>query len=147
MRQIQRLTGILAGVALLAATADCSRSSGSVSGLQATQYTLYTIDGRALPHQVSRSSDGTVTTAVTDMIFTVVEDRTWHSVGHETVTTNGVPATEVFRNAGSYVTSATPGLGDMTFRDEAGNLVWVGSATANELSLTGADSLRWVFGR
>lgn len=146
-RREKRLTGVLAAVALLCALAACNRESDSVSGLQATQYTLSTIDGRTLPHQVSQSSDGTVTTAVTDMIFTIVEDKTWHSVGHMTVTTNGVPAIEVFRNSGSYATSTTPGADDATFRDVAGDLVWVGFVTEREISISGADSLRWVFVR
>jgi hypothetical protein len=141
------LTGILAGLLLFGAIAACGGGQDSVSGLQATQYSLMTIDGHSLPHQISQSSDGTVTTAVTDMVLTIVEDQTWHSVGHQTVSTNGVPSVEVIRNSGSYTTSATPGPNGTALRDAAGNLVWVGDVTEREVSLSGADSLRWVFDR
>ena len=145
-RSTNGVKGILAGL-LLAAIAGCGGGNGSISGLQATQYTLYSIDGHALPYKISQSSDGTVTTTVTDMILTVIEDKTWGSVGHETVTTNGVPSTEVFRNSGSYATSAVPGPYATEFRDSTGNLVWLGGVTESDVRLTGSDSLVWVFQR
>jgi hypothetical protein len=138
---------VLAGVAAVGAITACGGGQGSISGPQATQYTLTTIDGHALPHQTSQSSDGTVTTVVNDMLLTVVDDRSWHSVGHQTVSTNGVPSVEVFRDNGTYATSTVPGANETAFRDTAGDLVWVGSITEREVSLAGADSLRWVFDR
>jgi hypothetical protein len=142
-RRMKRLAAVVAGVMLIGAIAACTRKSDSVSGTQATQYTLLTIDGRSLPHQISQSSDGTVTTAMADMVFTIVEDNTWHSVGHQTVTTDGVPSTEVVRNGGSYFAGTDSAL----FRDEAGNLVWAGAVTENEVSVRNADGLVWLFER
>jgi hypothetical protein len=147
LRRMKGLTGILTGVALAGVTMACGRSLDSVSGLQATQYTLFTIDGHTLPHQISQSGDGTVTTTVDDMLLTIVEDKTWHAVGHQTVTTNGVPATEVVRNDGIYATSDIPGPDGTTFRNAAGDLVWIGDISEREVSVMGADSLRWAFER
>jgi hypothetical protein len=147
LRRMKGLTGILTGVAVVGVIAACGRNQDSVSGLQASQYTLFTIDGHTLPHQISQSGDGTVTTTVNDMLLTIVEDKTWHAVGHQTVTTNGVPVTAVFRNNGTYATSDIPGPHGTTFRDATGDLIWIGDISDREVAVLGADSLVWAFER
>ncbi|MFL5562480.1 MAG: hypothetical protein ACJ79K_13480 [Gemmatimonadaceae bacterium] len=142
-RLMKSLAAIAAGAVLVGAIAACDNDGHTISGPQVTQYTLTSIDSEPLPHEINRSSDGTVITVLDDMILSVLEDKTWHALGHQTVTTNGVPATQLVRNGGTYV----PGDQTTTFRDSTGNLVWVGSVSEHVDSLTAAGGKLWVFQR
>lgn len=116
-----------------------------VSTAQVVQYYLVSIDGQPLPHQVDQSPDGSVTTAVTDMVLSVVEDGTWHSTGHETVTTNGVASVQLLRSGGMYVAAGS----NFTFRDASGTVVWQGTFSFPPpiYTLTNAQSHEYVFCR
>ena len=142
-RNTKGLAGILAGLLLAGAIAACDADHQSISGPQSIQYTLTSIDSNPLPYQISQSSDGTVKTVLDDMVLSISEDRTWHSVGHQIVTTNGVPgALQLLQNSGTYVPDVTT-----TFRDAAGNVLWAGLVTENVDSLTTGSGQVWVFQR
>lgn len=143
LQRIKGLTGILAGAALIGAVVACGSDHHTVSGPQAIQYTLASIDSNPLPYQIAVSGDGSVKTVMNDMVLSIFEDKTWHSVGHETVTTNGAPAAQLVQNSGSYV----PGDEVTTFRDAGGNIVWTGLVTEFADSLTAANGQVWVFQR
>jgi hypothetical protein len=84
-----------------------------------------------------------VTTVVTDMVLSMFDDRTWSSLQHRTVTTNGAPSTELVRANGSYVV----GDAETTFRNSAGDIVFAGVVKERVDSLTNAAGQMWVFER
>ena len=142
-RLTKSLAAIAAGAMLVGMIAACGNDNHTISGPQVIQYTLTSIDSSPLPREISRSSDGTVTTVLDDMVLSMLEDKTWHVLGHQTVTTSGVPATQLVRNRGTYV----PGDQTTTFRDRTGNVVWSGLVSENVDSLTSAGGHVWVFQR
>jgi len=135
-RRMHVWAGFVAAAVLIGAVTACD--GDNVAGPQAIDYTLQSIDGNPLPYQISQSSDGSVTTVVNDMVLSVFEDRTWRAVGHETITTNGVASTQLVRDGGMY----TP-ADSTTFRNSAGDIVWVG--TVDELAVSVTDSARRVY--
>ena len=142
-RNTKGLAAILAGLLLAGAIAACDNNHQSISGPQAIQYTLVSIDSNPLPYQISQSSDGTVKTVLDDMVLSIFEDKTWHSVGHQTVTTNGVAAPQqLLQNGGTYTPDAMT-----TFRDATGNVVWAGLVSENIDSLATGSGQMWVFQR
>jgi hypothetical protein len=142
-QKMTRLTAVLAGALLIGAIAACDNDHHRITGPQVVQYTLATVDSNPLPYQISQSGDGTVTTTLTDMVLSIFEDRTWHSTGHQTVTTSGVPSVQLLSTGGTYL----PGDETTTFRDSAGALVWAGLVSERVDSLTAADGKLWVFER
>jgi hypothetical protein len=127
---------------LIGAIAACD-SDHTISTPQVIQYTLLSVDGDTVPSQVSSTNGGAVTTVVTDMVLSMFEDRTWSSIAHQTVTTIGVPNTELVRGSGSYV------VGDAatTFRNGAGDIVYSGVVKETVDSLTNGSGQVWVFQR
>lgn len=142
-RTTKALTGIFAGILLVVTITACGSDRHTISGPQTIQYTLVSVDSNPLPYQISVSSDSTVKTVLSDMVLSIFEDRTWHSVGHQTVTTNGAPVAQLLHNSGTYV----PGDEVTTFRDSTGNIVWTGLVTEFTDSLTAANGKVWVFQR
>lgn len=141
---LQRLTRtrliLAATLVMLGAGAACSDRQ-TISGPEAIQFSLASIDGQPLPHEVARSADGTVTTVVTDMILTITADSKWNSVGHETVTTNGVAQQQLVRGSGTF-TLLDP---NATFRDADGNIVWDGEVTNSDVRVQDAAGQVYYF--
>lgn len=137
------LTGLSVVSLLLGAFACGGREP--VATAQVVQYNLISIDSQPLPHQVSQSPDSSVKTSITDMLLSVADNATWHSTGHKTVTTNGVPSAQLMQSAGSYVASGS----SLTFRNSAGDLVWQGtfSFPPPKYTLTDAQAHEYVFCR
>ena len=134
---------MLAGLLLLVAAAACSRrDSVRIMGPDSRQFPLRTIDGHALPYQISQSAGATTTTVVDDMLLTMVSDDTWTTVGHETVTTNGAPAQVIVRGSGSFATTS----GTETFRDAGGVVVWTGQSVPPSYLLTDTVGMAYLFG-
>jgi len=129
-----------AAVLTLGAVAAC-HDPKILSGPQALQFSLDSIDGHALPYEVSRSADGSVTTVVTDMVLTITEDAKWHSLGHQTVTTNGVAQQQMLQGSGSYVVHDP----NATFRDANGNIVWDGEVTNGDFRVMNAAAQEYYF--
>lgn len=134
--------GLGAAALLIGAAAGCD-SDHPVATPQVIQYNLLSVDGDTVPAQVSSTNGGAVTTEVTDMVLSMFDDRTWSSLQHQTVTTNGVPSTGLVRQNGSYV------VGDAatTFRNAAGDIVYVGTVKETVDSLTNGAGQLWVFTR
>ena len=132
---------LAAAMLALGGVAAC-HDGNSVSGPQAIQFSLDSIDGQQLPHEVSRSSDGSVTTVMTNMILTITADSKWSSIGHETVTTNGVAQEQVLRGSGTF-TLLDP---HATFRDADGNIVWDGEVTNSDLKVQDGAGRVYYFG-
>jgi len=141
-RRVRVWAGLGAAALFMGVVAGCD-SDHPVSTPQVIQYTLLSVDGDTVPAQVSSANGGAVTTVVTDMVLSMFEDRTWSSLQHQTVTTNGVPSTELVRGSGSYV------VGDAatTFRNSAGDIVFAGVVMERVDSLTNAAGQMWVFER
>lgn len=134
---------ILPAVVLaLGAVAACDGGK-TISGPQVIQFSLDSIDGQVLPHEVSRSADGSVTTVVTDMTLTITEDSKWRTLGHQTVTTNGVPQFQTLQGSGSFVVYDP----NATFRDANGTIVWDGVVTNGDFKLTNAAGQLYYFKR
>lgn len=134
---------MLAGLSLLVAAAACSRrDSVRIIGPDSKQFPLRTIDGHALPYQISQAG-ATTTTVVNDMLLTMVSDDTWTTVGHETVTTNGTPAQVVVRGSGSFAATTN---GTETFRDAGGVTVWTGQSVPPSYVLTDTLGMAYLFG-
>lgn len=126
---------------IFGALAACS-ARDSVSGPQVQQYTLRTIDGHDVPYEVDRSSDGSVTYVVTDMVLSISDDHTWRVVGHRTVTTNGVASVQLLSGGGMYATS---NISDVVLRNESGDIVWTGSFAPLLYELANASGQVYVF--
>ena len=133
---------ILPAVVLaLGAVAACDGGK-TISGPQVIQFSLDSIDGQVLPHEVSRSADGSVTTVVTDMTLTITEDSKWRTLGHQTVTTNGVPQFETLQGSGTFVVYDP----NATFRDANGDIAWSGEVTNGDFKLQNAVGQVYYFG-
>ena len=127
---------LLGLVALIACDSDKSATAPVV-----TQYSLQTINGSALPYQIDQSSDGTVTYVITDMLLSVDDFGSWHSSGHRTVTTNGVPAVQTIQDGGVYGGNGS----SVTFGNNNGVLVWTGTLSDNKYTLTDLSTNIYVF--
>jgi len=135
-RRMQWLAG-LSAVSLALGALACNRDP--VATPQVVQYNLVRIDSQPLPYKVDSS------TVVTDMLLSVVEDATWHSTGHKTVTTNGVATTQLMQSSGTYVASGS----NFTFRNASGGIVWQGtfSFPPPKYTLTDATAHEYEFCR
>ena len=142
MRRRRVGAGLVTAAFLAGAIVACD-SDHPVATPQVIQYTLLSVDGDTVPAQVSSTNAGAVTTVVTDMVLSMFDDRTWSSLQHQTVTTNGTPSTELVRQNGSYV----PGDAVTTFRNSAGDVVFTGVVKERVDSLTNAAGQMWVFER
>lgn len=132
---------MLGAAALLIGAVAACKGHESISGPQVIQFTLDSIDGELLPHEVSRSPDGTVTTVVTDMTLSLTEDSKWRTVGHQRVTTNGVAQDQLLQGAGTFVVFDP----NATFRDAAGNIVWQGEVTNGDFKLQNTQGQTYYF--
>jgi hypothetical protein len=141
-RRVRVWAGLGAAALVIGAVVGCD-SDHPVATPQVIQYTLLSVDGDTVPAQVSSTSGGAVTTVVTDMVLSMFDDRTWSSLQHRTVTTNGAPSTELVRANGSYVV----GDAETTFRNSAGEIVFAGVVKERVDSLTNAAGQMWVFER
>jgi len=141
-RRMRGWAGLGAAVLLIGASAGCDNDHPTATP-QVIQYNLLSVDGDTVPSQVSSTNGGTVTTEVTDMVLSLFEDRTWSSIQHQTVTTNGVPTTELVRGSGSYAV----GDAETTLRNSAGDIVFAGMVSERLDSLTNAAGQVWVFER
>lgn len=141
-RRVRVWAGLGAAALLAGAVVGCD-SDHPVAPRQAIQYTLLSVDGDTVPAQVSSANGGAVTTVVTDMVLSLFDDRTWSSLHHQTVTTNGVANTELVRGNGTYVV----GDAETTFRNGAGDIVYTGVVKERVDSLTNAAGQMWVFQR
>lgn len=134
---------ILCALGLALAAAAACDGGKTISGPQVIQFSLDSIDGQVLPHEVSRSADGSVTTVVTDMTLTITEDSKWRTLGHQTVTTNGVPQFQTLQGSGPFVVYDP----NATFRDANGTIVWDGVVTNGDFKLTNAAGQLYYFKR
>jgi len=141
-RRVRTFAGLGAMALLIGAVVGCDRDH-PVATPQVIQYNLLSVDGDTVPAQVSSTNGGAVTTVVTDMVLSMFEDRTWSSLQHQTVTTNGVPSAELVRGSGSYAV----GDAETTFRNGAGDIVFAGVVKETVDSLTNAAGQIWVFER
>lgn len=132
---------IAAAVLAVGGLAAC-HDGNTISGPQVIQFRLDSIDGNALPYEVSRSADGSVTTVVTDMALTITEDSKWRMLGHQTVTTNGVPQFETLQGSGTFVVYDP----NATFRDASGDIAWSGEVTNGDFKLQNAAGQVYYFG-
>ncbi|HWE41302.1 MAG TPA: hypothetical protein VG432_02310 [Gemmatimonadaceae bacterium] len=133
----------LGAAALVGGAVIACDSDRPVATPQVIQYNLLSVDGDTVPALVSSTNGGAVTTVVTDMVLSLFDDRTWSSLRHQTVTTNGVPSTELVRGNGSYAV----GDAETTFRNSAGDIVFTGVVKERVDSLTNAAGQMWVFER
>lgn len=140
-RFLRSRLAIAAAVLALGAVAAC-RDGKTISGPQVIQFRLDSIDGHVLPYEVSRSADGSVTTVVTDMALTITEDSKWRTLGHQTVTTNGVPQFEALQGSGTFVVYDP----NATFRDANGDIVWSGEVSNGDFKLQNAAGRVYYFG-
>ena len=132
---------MLGAAALIIAAAAACKGHESISGPQVIQFTLTAIDSQPLPHEVSHSADGSVTTVVTDMILSLTEDAKWRTVGHQRVTTNGVAEDQLLQGGGTFAVYDP----NATFRDSAGNIVWQGEVTNGDFKLKNAQGQTYYF--
>jgi hypothetical protein len=132
---------MLGAAALLLGGVAACKDAKTISGPQVIQFSLDSIDGNVLPYEISRSADGTVTTEVTDMVLSISEDSKWRMLGHQTVTTNGVPQFQTLQGSGTF-TVFDP---NATFRDASGNIVYEGEVTNGDFRIHDAQGLEYYF--
>jgi hypothetical protein len=139
MRSLHRACFPVAALMITIASTGCGGTAEPAAPVPAaTNYSLTTINGSPLPYQVDQSPDGAVTFVVTDMVLTLVDNGTWHSSGHRTVTNHGVPDVQALSGEGGYTLQGSAA----TFIDNNNNVVWSGSVSGNTYTLT--DRLQQV---
>ncbi|MFL5560344.1 MAG: hypothetical protein ACJ79K_02610 [Gemmatimonadaceae bacterium] len=124
--------------------AACGGNTKSVVAPPAvTVYTLQTIDGGSLPHEVDRSTDGAFTAVTLDMTLTIVGDGTWRTVEHRVATLNGVSQTQTRNGNGVYAFTGA----SATLRSENGDVEWTGTFTPSAFTLTNRLAQVFVFSK
>ena len=138
---IRAVVRVVAVVITIAGT-GCGGSAEPTAPLPvATNYGLTSINGSPLPYQVDQSADGTVTFVVTDMVLTLVDNGTWHSSGHRTVTNNGVQSVQTLTGEGGYSVQGSAA----TFVDNDNTVAYSGSVSGNTYTLTNRVQQVYVF--
>jgi hypothetical protein len=142
MRSSNRIGARSVALAITIAAAGCGGSAEPAAPvLVVTNYGLTTINGSPLPYQVDQSADGTVTFVVTDMVLTLVDNGTWHTSGHRTVTNHGVQSVQSLSGEGGYTVQGSAA----TFVDNDHNVAWSGSVSGNTYTLTDRVQQVYVF--